>query len=848
MFEEPIWVVLGLPAGAALLWLTLRKASSRPGYGHLVLRAGLLLACIGALAGISVPLPTRAVDRVYLLDLSNSFERNEALAREAIEEGARTLGDGDRVSVVTFAERAATAIPPVSPRDLLPLPTLSPPGSTKVTHIEAGLLHALRAGGGDPPTEIFLLTDGRETLGRALLAAAEARSLGVPIFPMDLGIAELPDIRLDRIRCPTAVRTEESFLLEVVVSANRGGRATLRLKRGGREDRERVVLLRPGIPLRIEFEDRIDERGLHRYEADLLGLPAEANRANNRASASIRVGEVIEVIALSRSSARVSPLGRLPGVRVQVSPPDGPDPLARSDLILIDNLGRSDLGDALIREIESAVREGGAGLVVLGGRRSFGPGGYAGSGLEALLPVSSDPEESRSPGMSLAIVLDASGSMAELVKGETKFQRAVRSILPIPSLGGSDRLEVITFREEPDVVVPLHDVASQAEVRETLLQTSPGGGTRLFPALARAVRDLAGEEDRIRHVVVLSDGRSEESPGEWKGWEDLCRSHPEVTTSVIAVGGSVDEARLEGIARVGGGRYRRLEGITEAIAEIYREEVRIARGSLIREEEVEVVVEVSHGPIAGLGRPPPLFGFVATAPKDGATVYLRAGRYPILAGWRAGVGRVLAFPSALDTTWGRSWRAWSELPVFLSQAIRWAARPSDMGGLDARLSHGAGGISLEVEARDDSGPREGLQLSAAVEGKEPIPLRQVGSGLYRAILSPPPGGNSPLLLLEEREGGRVVLGALQLESDRRREMYDLGPHRSLLGRIADVTGGRYGEGRAAADPERRSRRRPLRSPLLWLALALFLMDLALPALRLTGKVARPIFGERRVSG
>ena len=802
-------------------------------WDRLILRGGVICACLAALTGISVPREEESIRRVYVLDLSRSYQRNESRAREAIEDGVAGLGPADRVGLVTFAARAETAAPMGPPADLVPLHTLSPPGSPGDTNLASGLQRALGLDPGGPPSQIVLFSDGQETAGNALAAAADARSAGVPIYPMDLGVADLPDLRLDRLRCPGSVRSGEPFRVEAVISSVRGGEATLLLRRSGGEPRERTVTLAPAAPRSLEFEDRIEEPRTYRYEAILSGLPAEANRANNRAGATIRVGQGMEVVALSRTPARVSPLGLLPGVRLVMQTPDASSPLAQADLILLDNLARDDLGEVRIDQISRAVRDSGAGLLVLGGRRSFGPGGYAGSGLDALLPVASDPEERGTAGISLSIVLDASGSMAEAVQGETKFRRAVKAILPIPSLGPSDRLEVITFREEPERVVPLKAVASQAEIREVLLGAVPGGGTRLFPALAQALEDLRGEGDRVRHVVVLSDGRSEEGDDVWEGWEAICRRHPETSTSVIAVGRDVDEARLREIARVGGGRYHRLPGITEALSDLFGQEVRIARGSLLREGEVVIEVEDGGGPLAGLGGPPPLFGFVATAPKDGATLFLRAGRYPILAGWRAGVGRVLAFPSALDTDWGRSWRTWKDLVGFLSQTMRWAARPNGLEDFDVNFSTRGEHVDLEVAARGEMGPRDGLRLLVSLGDEDPFPLRQIGSGLYRGRLPARPHGTSTVLLYEETQEGRRLLGALPRDLARRREMRDLGPKGSLLWQIAAMTGGRYGEGPLPDSAARRSSLRSLQPALLWIALALFLAEIALSGLPLT---------------
>ncbi|MCZ6691336.1 MAG: VWA domain-containing protein [Planctomycetota bacterium] len=823
--RDPFWLWLVLPVGAAfLVW----RGRATGAWGRPVLQAAILLSCLAALADVSIPSDAGSMHRVYVLDTSRSFERNEARAREMMEEQARTLGPHDRVALVTFSAQASVPVPSGPPDRLLDLPSLPSPGSRTATNIEAGLRQALLE---DPHADIVLFSDGRETTGRAIDAVAAARSAGVRIFPVDLGIADLPDLRVDGLRCPAEVSAGEPFGIEGIVVSAHGGGTSVRLVRTGSVPQERFVVLRPGIPRRIRFEDRIPKTGTYGYKLTLGGLPAEANLENNTGQARVRVGEGIEVLALTRSPARVLPIGGLPGVRLTVRTPEEVGPVRFADLILLDNLSRDELGERRIDEIAMAVKEGGAGIFVLGGKRSFGPGGYAGSVLDDLLPLASDPQESSSREISLAIVLDASGSMASTVQGESKFRRAVTSILPIPALGENDRLEVITFRDDVTVAVPLGPVRSQSAIREALLRTSPGGGTRLFPPLARAVKDLAGEGDRVRHVIVLSDGRSDESDETWEEWEEICRADPDVTVSVIAVGHDVDEPRLAEIARVGRGRYRRILGISDAVAEFFRQEVSLARGRLTREGRVEVELVGGGGPVSGLSPPPPLEGFVATAAREGATIYMQAGAYPILGGWRVGAGRALAFPSALHTRWGLPWRSWADLSTFLSQGIRWAARPSDLGGLEFRLELKGDGVYLEVEEDDSAAGKSMRKLWVSIGREDPISLRPIGARTYGARFSPPSSAVH-LLLEEDVPGGRKMLGMIPWSLGGGLEMRDLSPHRSLLERIAAMTGGVYGPAHGAIAGRSRATDRPLRPWLLGSALVLLILELGLGLTRI----------------
>jgi len=64
------------------------------------------------------------------------------------------------------------------------------------------------------------------------------------------------------------------------------------------------------------------------------------------------------------------------------------------------------------RTLVSFVQDLGRGLLVVGGVRAFAPGGYQGTPLDDLLPVSAEPPiEPQQGGLALFLVIDRSGSM-----------------------------------------------------------------------------------------------------------------------------------------------------------------------------------------------------------------------------------------------------------------------------------------------------------------------------------------------------------------------------------------------------------------------------------------------------
>jgi hypothetical protein len=152
------------------------------------------------------------------------------------------------------------------------------------------------------------------------------------------------------------------------------------------------------------------------------------------------------------------------------------------------------------------VRELGGSLLILGGDRAFAAGGYVGTPLDALSPLSSAPPRPTTHWIFLA---DASGSMAAPsgADGSTRWRAASAVLISvIPLLPPDDLLSVASFARElgwwrssqtvRDVLANLADLPP----RDVL----PQGPTNLEAALdqiAQASRDKMPTE-----LMVITDG------------------------------------------------------------------------------------------------------------------------------------------------------------------------------------------------------------------------------------------------------------------------------------------------------------------------------------------------------
>ena len=191
--------------------------------------------------------------------------------------------------------------------------------------------------------------------------------------------------------------------------------------------------------------------------------------------------------------------------------------------------------------------------------------------------------------------------------------------MAVETLDRTDMLCVIAFNSDFQIVVPMarnkDGKTSAAKVRAI----GAGGGTNLFPALARAMQELSrGEAAKasVRHVIVLSDGRSE-PPSGGDSFEALAGRMRDrgITVSTISVGDGADNEQLARIAIEGGGQFYQVVD-PNLLPRIFVKEIRVVRKPLIREAPfVPVDLGSGSGLIEGMPRPMPTLNIARYSPR-----------------------------------------------------------------------------------------------------------------------------------------------------------------------------------------------------------------------------------------
>lgn len=850
------WVTL-LALGATT-FIALRLAlSSRRGHADpRRLLLGDLLTMTAALAAAMAaagPEMGRPLDRLAILvavDRSRSIDLvpgAEERVRRELAVAELSMRDDDRLGVVAFAAEAATEDPP-RPRSELAAPQRVVVGRDG-TDLAAAIRRSLAEVPSDAAARVVLITDGLATRGDTLAAAAAALAAGIPVDVVPLEQRAAPDVRVVALRAPARADEGEAMDLRVVTSSPAAADLEVRVRRDGEVIARARARIQAGEDV-LRLREKAPGPGLHRYDVEITALDPRLDEApeDNTGSAFVRVRGQAAALVLEGEAGKGAFLARAlaeGAFRVEqgtaTSVPADLGGLAGYDVVVLSDIRAGDLSPGQLAALAGYVRDLGGGLVLMGGDRSMGPGGYARTPVEEVSPVSFDlRQERRRASLAEVIGIDISGSMGAKEGGFTKLALANEAAARSAALlGPGDLLGVAHVDTEVKWSVPLGPVVDKLAIDRAIRGVGVGGGgIYVDVTLDAGYAALDREKVNLKHLLLFADGSDAERM-------DGCRARVEgalrrgITTSVVALGSGSDVPELETLSRLGGGRFYLVEDATRLPA-VFAQETILAARSAIVEKDFRVDRGAPSAITEGvdLAEAPSLKGYVVTIAKGRASVLLRGPEGdPILAVWSAGVGRTAAFTSDLKDRWGAAWTAWPGAARMIAQAARDVARKGEDPRV--RLDADAGGGELHLRAivvGDDGRARSFRRFVAHVAGPDGFAretaLEATGAGAYAA--SVPLSRPGVYLAVARDELTGAVVGTTGAVLTAGEELRPTGSDGALLARIAALTGGKRRDTLAGIFGDRASRSfsyedatRPL------VALAAFGLLLAVAARRLS---------------
>jgi uncharacterized membrane protein len=793
-FAQPLVLLLLLLI--PVLWLVtgprLRSVPAGQRWAALTVRSLVLALLVGALAEPILTLHRPALELVFALDQSSSFNDSQrSWAQEWIKNAANWLRPDDQVSTISFNHAASLGT--------------GAPADNAQNQDRTNLENALRAASSLLPAggsrHVVLVSDGWETEGH--VQQSDALTNGVSVHHVVPPLPDAIDASIRQVEVPPHTRVGEPLDATVTIDSLDERVGTLRVWFDDRLVTEEETQLDKGTT-QLSVSPPLRSEGFHTIRAD-ISAPGDTRAENNSASAATvtkGAGRIQVIEERTGEGTEIANVLSASGVAVEIQPvsaiPTNTDPLRQFDAIVLANVAATSMTLDQIRTLQIFVQDLGRGLLVAGGQRAFGPGGYEGTILDEMLPVSSTPPTRRRQGsVALVLVIDKSGSMDLFRTDASKMSMAREAAIQATDmLQVDDTLGVIGFDSRFNWFVPMTKLQTPDDLKGAqakISQIKADGGTTIFPALEAAYQAIAPVDARLKHIILLTDGQSFNA--DYAGLIQRMRPR-EITLSTVAVGSDSDTKLLTMLASIGEGRYYFTERSTE-IPRIATKEANI----LTRNATIEGNVGVLMGepsPIMRTIAPelPAIQGYVGTTPRARAVTALGTDRGdPLLAHWQYGLGRVVAWTSDTRGPWSAAWADSSEASRVWSQAARWSMPEPQRPELKVSATVDGPWVTLRAESVRDDGTFADLQdtratvVSPAGEAVE-ARLPQRGPGIYELRTEAPAPGVYRVLFAQYQNGKSVrdeMSGFVVLPSP---ETRSVGINQPLLDQLAARTGGR----------------------------------------------------------
>ncbi|MFN2400619.1 MAG: VWA domain-containing protein [Gemmatimonadaceae bacterium] len=425
----PILIALGAAAAVAVLltYLRVRGRSTRGDRfvlgGIRVLALAIIVVCLmRPMLVVAAAIPQRSVLGI-LVDDSRSMRIADAGGQPRSSQVAALLGGSSRDSALArslgerfilryFTFSAATRA--VNDADGLEY-------SGRKTRIGNAIEHARQELASSPLAGLVVVSDGADNgSGDFDGTLASLRARGLPVHTIGVGQEKWArDIQIGRVDAPRSVLQGGSIALDVVVQHRGYAGQTVQLvvEDAGRIVSTRDVKLPSGgeaVPVRVRVPAL--ETGPRRFRLRVPTLAGEMVQENNQRHVLVSVrdrrekilylegeprfelkfirravmgDENLQLVMLQRTAEnKFLRLGVDDSLELVGGFPRSRDALFAYRGIILGSIEASFFTADQLRMLADFVGERGGGLLMLGGRRAFAEGGYAGTPLAEVIPIS----------------------------------------------------------------------------------------------------------------------------------------------------------------------------------------------------------------------------------------------------------------------------------------------------------------------------------------------------------------------------------------------------------------------------------------------------------------------------
>ena len=759
------------------------------GWRHTARRLPLLLkglslaAILLALTQPSVTLPERRSGVVVLVDTSHSISPSD-LARAASMARAIERRKGNNwVRIVPFDERTRTLASQELAGGLHFERIANSQAGVPGTNLEAALTDSMAAIPTNYLPRLLLLSDGNENEGSSVRAIAQLQKLRVPVDTIPLAGSSASTLQLQSVSLPREAYSAEQIPVDVTLQSQNAGPATADLYAEGKLLGHEVFTLKPGIN-QIRVHARVKSTGVV-----LLSGRITTSRGDAATFESPLALKRAKVLYLSQdppgSDENLLAAFKEADFDTVRDPAELNKDLNRFQLVVLNNLNLASIAPRQKVLLESYVK-GGGGLLLIGGERQVYKDDKQMDALDRALPAKLAPPDTPH-GTCVALIIDKSSSM----EGRKIELARLSAIGVVEHLRPMDSIGVLIFDNSFQWAVPIRRAEDKSLIERLISGITPDGGTQIAPALAEAYRHVLPSHATYKHIVLLTDGISEE--GDSVELAKEAAAH-QVTISTVGLGQDVNRSYLEKVAITSGGKSYFLNEPL-GLEQILLKDVQTYSGTNAVEKPLAPIVLSQADVLEGVGMEsaPPLKGYARFQAKPGAETLLAIDelkRDPLFMRWQYGLGRAAVFSSDAKSRWAESWVNWRGFDKFWINVSRNLVTHTDES--DASADFDAANGDMLVRYRLAAGAPEPPAIpeiyALGPSGfRKPIQVEKIASGLYggRLHLATATG-----LFRVRPVGDSSAFPEVGLYREQP-ELQDHGSNQRLLRQISSLTNGRF---------------------------------------------------------
>ena len=646
MLSEPHWLILIFPLLCLVFWF-------RPDSKIILsIRILLILVLCFALSSPIIKIKGREGVIVVVADRSSSMPVNiDKRIQETTGILLENMPINSKLGLVSFNDKARIEFSPTKNE----VSALSELQNTEASKLSDGIELGLSLIPDGVSGRIIVVSDGLWNGNDPQTAALAAINRNIPIDYRHISRSVINDLAVSYLNVPKYLEPNEPFILRAGVESPLEQNVDIELLNGDKQIFKTNYHFKAGLN-ELNFSLCAPSSSVAKYIFKVTPSSDDSQPQNNVAQAVALVKGKKPVLIINESvNSTLKNLLDKNDIQSDLKKPRdfswNIEDLSGYSAVVLENIPAESLGFNGMHSLSAWIKHMGGGLLITGGKNSYGNGGYYQSPLEEALPVSLEMRsQMRKVTIAIAVVLDRSGSMMMQVGGRTKMDLAnLGAAASLDLLSPMDEFGVLAVDTTPHVILPLQDVKNKNSMHNTILTIqSMGGGIYVYDGIEAAIKMLKEAKSQTRHIILFSDANDSEKPGEY--WKLLDYAEKlGMTLSVIGLGKETDSDGeiLKKIAEAGRGRCYFTDE-PEELPRLFSQDTFIAAKSTFVEEPITIntVGGINSTLGTALNFNSSINAYNICYLKPEATSLIVADdeeKSPILSTWQYGLGKVACY-------------------------------------------------------------------------------------------------------------------------------------------------------------------------------------------------------------